>query len=148
MRGFAVVAGHASRSPKLIHPLHAILLAFPLPMFSAALLADIAYWRTFQAQWANFAAWVIAAGLFAGTFVVLWALSSLIRGSTARRRDVGWYLAVLVAMWIVGFINSLVHAKDAFATMPEGLFLSAATAILALIASWVGYSGFHPKETA
>jgi uncharacterized membrane protein len=46
-------------------------------------------------------------------------------------------------MWGLGFVNALVHAKDAWATMPEGLYLSAVTAFLALVAAWIGYSGFH-----
>ena len=49
-------------------------------------------------------------------------------------------------MWALGFVNALVHAKDAFAVMPEGLYLSAVVSVLALAAAWVGYSGFHTQE--
>lgn len=49
-------------------------------------------------------------------------------------------------MWVLGFINALVHAKDAWATMPEGLYLSAVTTLLALAAAWIGYSGFRSVE--
>src|SRR5690606_39235984 len=38
-----------------LHPLHAILLAFPLPLFLGALLSDVAYRATFEVQWINFA---------------------------------------------------------------------------------------------
>ena len=46
-------------------------------------------------------------------------------------------------MWVIGFVNALVHAKDAWAIMPESLFLSAVSAILAFVAAWIGYSGFR-----
>jgi uncharacterized membrane protein len=49
-------------------------------------------------------------------------------------------------MWVLGFVNALVHAKDAWATMPEGLYLSAIVALLALIGAWIGYSGFRVGE--
>ena len=39
-----------------------------------------------------------------------------------------------------------VHGKDAWAIMPEGLWLSAVTTLLALIAAWIGYSGFPVRE--
>ena len=39
------------------------------------------------------------------------------------------YFFLLLSMWVLGFFNALVHAKDAWATMPEGLFLSAVTAL-------------------
>ena len=37
-----------------VHPLHAILLAFPFPLFLGALLSDLAYSFSFHVQWANF----------------------------------------------------------------------------------------------
>jgi hypothetical protein len=51
-------------------------------------------------------------------------------------------------MWVLGFINALVHAKDAFAIMPEALYLSAITTVLALVAAWMGYSGYQSREAA
>ena len=56
-----------------LHPLHAILLAFPLPLFVGALLSDLAYRSSFHVQWANFSSWLIAGGLFVGAFAVLGA---------------------------------------------------------------------------
>jgi hypothetical protein len=40
----------------------------------------------------------------------------------------------------VGFVNALVHAMDAWATMPEGLILSAIVAVLAIVATGFGFS--------
>jgi hypothetical protein len=49
-------------------------------------------------------------------------------------------------MFVVGFINALVHAKDAAATMPTGLYLSIIATLLALVAAAIGYSGFRSVE--
>jgi uncharacterized membrane protein len=49
-------------------------------------------------------------------------------------------------MWVLGFINALVHAKDAFATMPASLYLSAIITLLALAALWVGHSAYRYRE--
>jgi uncharacterized membrane protein len=111
-----------------------------------ALFSDLAYRSSFHVQWANFSSWLIAGGLFVGAFAVLWALIDLFRGGTARRGRVIVYFVILLAMWVLGFVNALVHAKDAWATMPEGLYLSAITTLLALVAAWIGYSGFHAGE--
>jgi uncharacterized membrane protein len=129
-----------------LHPLHAILLAFPFPLFLGALLSDLAYWSSFEVQWANFSSWLIAGGLLVGAFALLWALVNLFRRGTARTGRPAVYFIVLLAMWVLGFVNALVHAKDAWATMPEGLYLSAVTALLALVAAWIGYSGFRAGE--
>ncbi len=51
-------------------------------------------------------------------------------------------------MWLIGFINALVHAKDAWAIMPESLYLSVVTMLLALAAALTGYSGARSVEVA
>ncbi len=129
-----------------LHPLHALLLAFPLPLFLGALASDLAYRSSFHIQWANFSSWLIAGGLLVGGFTLLWALINLFRRGSARRGRLMLYFVVLLAMWGLGFVNALVHAKDAWATMPEGLYLSAITTLLALVAAWIGYSGFRTGE--
>jgi uncharacterized membrane protein len=111
-----------------------------------SLLSDLAYRSTFEVQWINFSQWLNAGGLLVGAFAVFWALVNLFRWSRARERRTIIYFVVLLAMWGIGFIGALVHARDAWATMPEGLYLAAITALLALIAAWIGYSGFRPDE--
>ena len=142
----AAVFAPASLRP--LHPLHAILLAFPFPLFLAALVSDIAYWRTFQVQWANFSSWAIAGGLLGGGFALVWALVDLFRFRTAGNLRPLIYFVLLLVMWLLGLVNALVHAKDAWAAMPESLYLSAVTTLLALAAAWIGYAGFRSVEAA
>lgn len=129
-----------------IHPLQAILLAFMFPMFLAALLSDITYVRSFEVQWANFAAWLIAGGLVGGGFALLWAIINVFRKPANRRGAPLWFGLLLFAAFVVGFINALIHAKDAYATMPAGLILSAVAALLAFAASWLGFSASNRGE--
>jgi uncharacterized membrane protein len=126
--------------PTPLHPLHAILLAFPLPLFLAALLSDLAYSASFHVQWINFASWLIAGALLAGGFALLWALIEMVRRGPARTMQSIAYFVALLVMWVLGFINALVHAKDAWATMPTSLYLSIIVTLLALAAAWIGYS--------
>ena len=131
----AVASGTGANAA--LHPLHAMLLAFPLALFSAAWLADLAYSSSYQIQWVNFAAWLNAGGLLVGALVLLWALVGLIR----RRRGAGLYAALLLLMWGLGLVNAFVHGRDAYGAMPAGLYLSAVVALLAVAAAFVGYSG-------
>ena len=121
-----------------LHPLHAILLAFPLPLFAGALASDLAYRGSFHIQWANFSSWLIAGGLFGGGFALLWALINLFRRGPASKGRLAVYFIVLLAMWGLGFVNALVHAKDAWATMPAGLIYSVIVTVLACAAAWIG----------
>jgi uncharacterized membrane protein len=119
-----------------LHPLHALFLAGTIPLFLGALLSDIAYYQTYEIQWSNFASWLIAGGLVFAGFALLCAIIGLFRADGRR----GLYIGLLLATWIIGFINALVHAKDAWGTMPMGLILSVIVVLLACVAAAIRFS--------
>jgi uncharacterized membrane protein len=129
-----------------LHPLHSIFLSFLFPLFLGTLICDLAYRSTFQIQWANFAQWLNAGGLAVGGLALLWALINLFRSHVLSRTRSVAYFVLLLATWLLGLVNAFMHAKDAWAMMPEGLWLSAITTVLALAASWVGFSGLNIHE--
>lgn len=117
--------------------MHPILTFSSLPLFLGAVLSDWAYSATDQVQWTNFASWLIAGGLLIVGIALLWALVSALsrrwRGGSPRL-----YVGLLAATVVVGFINALVHARDAWAAMPSGLILSVLVLVLVAAASVVG----------
>ena len=121
--------------------MHAIALLLSLPLFVGALLSDWAYNSSYQVQWVNFAAWLIAGGLLAAGPALLWGAVDVLRSPATRHRRGMTYLSLLLATVVVGFINALVHAKDGWAAMPTGLILSAVVVLLAVAASAVGLAG-------
>ncbi|WP_434568651.1 DUF2231 domain-containing protein [Pseudomonas sp. Z3-8] len=123
-------------------PLHAVLLAGTVPLFLGALLSDIAYYKTYQIQWSNFASWLIAGGLLFCGLALLFALVNLIRAERKGGRPVVYFLLLLVT-WVLGLINAFEHAKDAWAIMPQGLVLSVVVTVLACAAAWVGLTNLR-----
>jgi uncharacterized membrane protein len=120
------------------HPIHALLLGGTLALFLGALLSDIAYARTFEIQWNNFASWLIASGLVLGALALVSALVGL--APVRRTRGTALHAIVLLATWIVGFFNALMHARDAWASMPGGLVLSVIAFALACVATFFAFS--------
>lgn len=127
----------ASRPPAPLHPAHAFFLSGSLTLFAGALLSNIAYWRSYEIQWNNFASWLIAGGLVLGAV----ALACAVAGALGRRRGGGRlaYPLVLAVAWVVQLFNALMHARDAWAGMPGGLILSVVGGLLALAAVWLGF---------
>ncbi|WP_323154827.1 DUF2231 domain-containing protein [Pseudomonas alvandae] len=123
-------------------PLHAVLLAGTVPLFLGGLLSDIAYYKTYQIQWSNFASWLIAGGLLFCGLALLFALVNLIHAERKAGRPVGYFL-LLLATWVLGLINAFEHAKDAWAVMPQGLALSVVVTLLACVAAWVGLTSLR-----
>lgn len=128
-------------------PLHATLLAGSVPLFLGALLSDIAYYQSYQIQWANFAAWLIAGGLLFCGLALLFALGNLARAQRRSGRPTLYFL-LLLATWVLGMYNALEHAKDAWAVMPVGLVLSVLVSLLACVATWVGLTNLRSEVTA
>lgn len=124
--------------PGFIPLFHAAVLAAALSNFLGALLADYAYWVSYQIDWSNFASWLLIGAMVLLSFALLCELVAPVSG---RRR--GGYLLILVATWVVGFFDALHHGRDAFAIMPTALVLSAVASILALLATWIGFSGLR-----
>jgi uncharacterized membrane protein len=141
------VDSRADRTPRrAIHPLHAVILASALPLFLGGLLSDWAYHSTYQIQWSNFAAWLIAGAMVFAGLAFLWSLVDLIRARRRMGRPL-FYFLLMLAICVLGLINSFVHARDAWAVMPEGLVLSAVVTILAIAATWVGFSSLRSGVT-
>ena len=122
-----------------LHPIHAVLLSSTVPLFLGALLSDIAYSNSYQVQWTNFASWLIVGGLVFTVAALLWALIGLLRIDRRGGRRLAYFL-LLLGTFVLAFANALVHARDAWASMPAGLILSALVLILALAAVWTGFS--------
>ena len=127
-----------SAAPRPIHPLHAAALGGVLPLYLCTLLADYAYWVTYQIQWSNFASWLLVAAMVMTSLALLAAMIGQVRGS--RRL---FYTLVLALMWGLGFSNSLQHARDGWGIMPGALWISALLCVLALLATWLGFASLR-----
>ncbi len=109
-----------------------MLLGAANALFVGAVLSDWGYFASAEIQWKNFADWLIIGGLLFCGFALLWALVELVRIDLDRGRR--------AIAFVLGVIDELVHAKDAWASMPEALIVSAIVAVLAIAATAVGFS--------
>ncbi len=130
----------------LTHPVQVILVVSALPLFLGALLSDWAYSVSFQVQWINFAAWLNAGALVFLGAALLWSVVAASRSRAGSRRASWMFVGAIAATFVVGFIGALIHAKDAAATMPAGLYLSAVVLILTVITIWLGFDGHRAGD--
>lgn len=132
---------------RALHPFYAFLLAGTATLFLATMLGDLAYALSYQIQWSNFASWLIAGGLVFGACALLGGVIELFRGDRRNGHPLA-YAVLLLTTWVLGFINALVHARDAWGVMPTGLVLSVIVAVLACAATWVGFSNLRAGGAA
>jgi uncharacterized membrane protein len=135
-RSTAAIAGH---------PIHPMLVPFPIVCFALALVTDIFYWRTSQLMWAEFSAWLLLAGIVFGALAALFGAIDFLARREVRARRPAWPHAIgNVVVLVLAFFNNLVHAADGWtAVVPWGLTLSALTVIIMLVTGWLGASLVH-----
>ncbi len=122
---------------------YGLLLAFPIALFSFAVATDIAYLRTAELQWTNFSAWSITVGLVFGAVALVCSLLGVLLALRSTRRGARLvHAAALAAMCVFGLINAFKHSQDGWSSVGLlGLVLSIVTALAALVAGALAYSG-------
>lgn len=105
----------------------------------AAFGTDYAYYTTALWQWANFSAWLITAGL------IVMLVAVIVLGFDFATRRVGKLnsgtLLLAVGAALLSLLNAFVHSRDAWTSVvPQGILLSAVSALLLLIAGARGWN--------
>lgn len=118
---------------------YGLLNPIPFGFFVAAMIFDIIYARTAVVMWGKGAAWLIVIGL---VFAVIPRLINLVQvwitsrrfATRADRFDFWLNLLAIVA----AIFNAFVHSRDAYGSMPTGMWLSVCTVALLSIGYIVG----------
>ena len=122
------------------HPIHPVLVPFPIVCFVGTLLTDIAYWRTAEMMWADFSAWLVSAGVVLGLLAAIAGLIDFLSNRLIREEGPAWpHVIGNAAVLVLGILNMLVHTHDAWTSVvPWGLTLSALTVLIILFTAWAG----------
>jgi uncharacterized membrane protein len=121
-------------------PISLKLVSVPAVCFTGALATDVAYALTSDIMWADFSAWLLAAGLAVAVLAVLWGVIDLITSRRARlfRPSLLQFVGEAVVL-VLAFFDNLVHSRDAWTSVvPLGLTLSAAVVAAMLLTELLG----------
>ncbi|TGQ62640.1 MAG: DUF2231 domain-containing protein [Mesorhizobium sp.] len=124
------------------HPIHPMLVPFPIACFVGTLLTDIAYWRTAEMMWADFSAWLVTVGVIMGLLAAIAGLTDFLGSRLVRAQSPAWphFLGNVLAL-VLAIVNMLVHTRDAWTSIvPWGLILSAVVVLILLVTGWLGWA--------
>ncbi|WP_026073012.1 DUF2231 domain-containing protein [Nodosilinea nodulosa] len=122
------------------HPIHPIIVIFPIAFLSGVAGTDLGYWITKSAFWSQASVWLLGVGLLSGVAAAVIGMFDFIRIPRARSRRAGWAHMVLnVAVLVLTIGNFAIRlASPEFSILPTGLVLSWVVATLLLASGWYG----------
>jgi uncharacterized membrane protein len=122
------------------HPIHPMLVPFPIVCFAGAFVTDLVYWRSMSFIWETFSVWLLTAGLIMAAFAAIVGLIDFSANRRIREFRPAWYHLFGNALVIVlSIINVFVHSRDGYtAVVPTGLILSGAVVLILMVTAWMG----------
>ena len=124
------------------HPLHPMLISFPIAFFVTTFVCDLVFQQTGNPFWPTASIWLLGAGLvMAGLAAIIGLIDVLSEPRIQALRDVWWHaggnvLAVLIALynWY------LRYTSGESAVIPTGLILSLLVVLILLFTGWKGWN--------
>lgn len=122
------------------HPLHPMVVPFPIAFLITALATDLAFLITGDDFWPRLSLWLLGGGTFMGVVAGLIGAAELLIIPSIRRRAAAWsHFVVAVMLLSVAFLNWFMRWSDTVAAIfPWGLGLSFLGLLLVSVAGWLG----------
>jgi uncharacterized membrane protein len=101
-----------SKAKLMGHPIHPILIPFPLGLLTTSIVFDVVHLLTGSGKWSEISFWVIAAGVIGGLAAAVFGLIDwLAIPSGTRAKVVGlWHGAINVVMVTLFIVSWLLRA--------------------------------------
>lgn len=122
------------------HPIHPIIVIFPIAFLSGVAGTDLGYWLTQDVFWARAGVWLLGLGILAGVAAAVTGMADFINIPRVRHRTAGWaHMALNASALVLSIINfSLRFNNAAAAILPWGLVLSWTVSVFLLVSGWYG----------
>src|SRR5205085_1503741 len=129
-----------SKAKVLGHPIHPMLIVFPLGLLATAVAFDVVGLSTNDASWFGISFWMIAAGIIGGLLAAIfglidwWAIPS-----GTRAEAIGlWHGAGNVVVVMLFIVSWFLRRAAPGQPSTGSLILSFIAVVLALISGWLG----------
>jgi len=123
------------------HPIHPMLIPFPVAFFVATFVCDIVFWRNGNATVATTATWLLGAGLIMAALAAIAGLTDLLGDQRIRALDDAWLHAggniIIVLIELYNWYSR--YSGGTSAILPTGIILSGIAAAGLLFTGWKGW---------
>jgi uncharacterized membrane protein len=107
------------------HPIHPMLIPFPIAFFVATFVCDLAFWQSSNTVWATAAIWLLGAGIVMAALAATAGLIDVLGEPRIRAlNDAWWHAGGNVVVVLLEIYNWYIrYTAGTAAVVPEGLVL-------------------------
>jgi len=129
-----------SRVAILQHPLHPMVVVFPISFLQSTLISDGLFWWLGNDFWALVSFWLTAAGLTMGCIAALLGFADFLLMKQVRQHIAAWsHMIVGIMVLALAATNLQLRWDDpAAAVLPWGIVVSAVLTLMVMVAGWLG----------
>ncbi|NJL95424.1 MAG: DUF2231 domain-containing protein [Anaerolineae bacterium] len=122
------------------HPIHPMVIVFPIAALVGALVTDVIYALVRDAFWADASLGLVLVGVFSGVVAAVFGAVDFFTRVRIRRLQAAWiHAGANVIALTAAAISLVVRLEDASAgVLPWGLLLSLVTALMLMVSGWFG----------
>ena len=122
------------------HPIHPMLIPFPIALLSLVPVTDIVFAVTESTFWSSVSYYLLWAGLISAGLAAIVGLVDFIGVPRVRSVRAGWaHLLLNVAIVALSVVNLLLRWGDTIGQIePSGIILSLVATGLLLVSGWYG----------
>jgi uncharacterized membrane protein len=132
------------------HPLHPLIVTFPIAFLTGVFGTDVGYWLTGDPFWARASMWLIMAGFVTGLVAAATGMSDFLRIDRVKKHSAGWIHAVgNIAVLLLTLFNWIHRAGNVEGgVLPLGIIISMIVALLLAITGWYGAELIYRHKVA
>ena len=123
------------------HPIHPMLIPFPIAFFVSTFVCDIVFWQTGYAAWATAATWLLGAGIVMAALAAVAGLTDVLGDQRIRAlNDAWWHAGGNIIVVLIEIYNWYArYSEGTAAVVPKGLVLSLIVTCILLFTGWKGW---------
>jgi uncharacterized membrane protein len=121
------------------HPIHPMLIPFPIVCFIGTLVADIVYLNNGDAGWATAARWLLGIGIVMAALAAVAGLTDFMGDSRIRGLSHAvQHMLANVTVVVIEIVNFVLRIGSNDGIGSVGVYLSAAAVLILVFSGWRG----------
>jgi uncharacterized membrane protein len=121
------------------HPIHPMLVPFPIASLIGVLLTDLAFWGTRSPFWAEAGMWLLGVAIVTGAAAAVAGLTDFFTQSRIMALSHAWqHMIGNVAVMLIAIVNFGIRLGMPDPVLPWGLLLSLVAVTVLAYTGWLG----------